>query len=195
MAVKVKVEARVARFAGFVFAADIESALTFREAHLLARLGRGKNVLEIGSQYGRSTIALASVARSLVAVDPHDLGPLGAEDTLGPLRANLDRYGLLDRVDIRKGYAHEVLPTITRRFDLVFLDADHRREEVKRDLAMLLPFVQAPGVLAFHDYGKSGTMFRGQWDAWGVTEVVDEFAAERGLRVTTAGTLAVVHLP
>jgi len=169
--------------------------MTPREVRRLAGLGRGKDVLEIGSQYGRSTIALASVARSLVAVDPHDLGPPGAEDTLGPLRANLDRYGLLDRVEIVQGYAHEILPTMGERsFDLVFLDADHRREQVARDLDALLPFARPSAVLAFHDYGKPGIMFRGKWDEWGVTEVVDEFAALHGLRVETVDALAVVQL-
>ena len=37
-------------------------------------------------------------------------------------------------------------------FDLVYIDADHRYEAVKRDIEMWLPKVKLGGILAGHDY-------------------------------------------
>ena len=91
---------------------------------LLARLSGARNVLEIGTLGGYSTIWLARAA-----------GPDGRVVTLESMphhadvaRANLERAGVADRVEVRLGKAVETLPNVESDglgpFDLVFIDAD-----------------------------------------------------------------------
>ena len=92
--------------------------------HLLARSIGARRVLEIGLLGGYSAIWLA---RAL----PTDglLIALEANAEYAELaRANLDRAGLSDRVEIRVGPALDLLPPLAAEqpapFDLVFIDAD-----------------------------------------------------------------------
>jgi predicted O-methyltransferase YrrM len=179
-----------------VFAGEIPSTTTEAECRRLAELARGKRVLEIGTYHGRSTVSLASTAAVVHTVDVHPADPATGDDTLAGLMRNLDRYDLRDRVVVHVGFSQLILPLLQPgSFDLAFLDAQHQREPVEEDLAALLPLVEQGGVIAFHDYGVPGVEHRGRWDPFGVTEVVDEFVAERGLPLEVVDTLAVVRLP
>ena len=51
-------------------------------------------------------------------------------------------------------------------FDLVFIDADHRYEAVKKDIELWYPKVKINGLLTGHDYGARKT--------FGVKQAVDE---------------------
>jgi predicted O-methyltransferase YrrM len=92
--------------------------------YLLARLRGAKNILEIGTLGGYSTIWLAR------ALPPEGkLITLEADEKHADVaRANISRAGLGDLVEIRKGLAADILPAMAaeRRspFDLVFIDAD-----------------------------------------------------------------------
>ena len=88
---------------------------------LLAAAIKARSVLEIGTLGGFSTIWLA-----------RGVGPDGRVLTLeyepkhaDVARANIDRAGVGDRVEVLVGPALETLPTVTDGpFDLVFIDAD-----------------------------------------------------------------------
>jgi len=87
---------------------------------LLARTLGAKRILEIGTLGGYSAIWLA-----------RGLAPGGRLITLEALekhaavaRANLERAGLSDRVEIRVGKALDTLPKLDGPFDLTFIDAD-----------------------------------------------------------------------
>jgi predicted O-methyltransferase YrrM len=95
-----------------------------RLLHLLARIAGARRVLEVGTLGGYSTICLARAlprGGKLVTleVDAHH-----AEVA----RANIDRAGLGDIVDIRLGRALDTLGELEKErhepFDLVFIDAD-----------------------------------------------------------------------
>jgi SAM-dependent methyltransferase len=146
------------------FAPDIASSLTEPEARLLAELADGKIALELGSWFGRSTIALASTARVVHAVDSHGgdthTGPLS---TLAAFMRNLRRYGVRERVVVHIGDVEDVAAILApASIDVVFVDGLHTREAVERDARILLPLVRAGGAIAFHDYGR-----------YDVAEVVD----------------------
>lgn len=91
---------------------------------LLAKLCRAKNILEIGTLAGYSTIWLA---RALPA-DGHlitlEYEPLHAEVA----QKNIARAGLGHLVEIRTGKAIEALPQLATEgrepFDMIFIDAD-----------------------------------------------------------------------
>ncbi|TDC03744.1 O-methyltransferase [Streptomyces sp. 8K308] len=90
--------------------------------HLLARIHGARRVLEIGTLGGYSTIWLARALPAdgrlvTLEADPHHADVA---------RANLERAGLTDRVDLRLGPALDSLPELASLapFDLVFVDAD-----------------------------------------------------------------------
>src|SRR4051794_29946213 len=182
---------------GFLFAEEIPSAVSADECRKLAELAAGKVVLEVGSYFGRSTVAIASTASAVHSIDlhpPDDLG-LGLSSTAAALVENLERYDLRHKVVLHIGFSQLILPALRREsFDLVFLDAQHEPDPVREDLQAILPLVRPEGMLAFHDYGVPGVQHHGRWDTFGVTEAVDAFAAERGRQVEVTRTLAVVRL-
>ena len=88
---------------------------------LLAGAIGARRILEIGTLGGYSTIWLARGAGSQGRVVTLEYEPKHAEVA----RANLQRAGVADRVEVIVGAALETLPTLTGDpFDLVFIDAD-----------------------------------------------------------------------
>jgi predicted O-methyltransferase YrrM len=88
---------------------------------LLAGAIRARSILEIGTLGGFSTIWLARGAGPDGRVLTLEYEPKHAKVA----RANLDRAGVGDRVEVVVGAALETLPTVTGGpFDLVFIDAD-----------------------------------------------------------------------
>jgi predicted O-methyltransferase YrrM len=88
---------------------------------LLAAAIKARRILEIGTLGGFSTIWLARGAGPDGRVVTLEYEPKHAEVA----RANIDRAGLGDRVEVVVGAALETLPTVTGGpFDLVFIDAD-----------------------------------------------------------------------
>ena len=88
---------------------------------LLATAVQARRILEIGTLGGFSTIWLARGAGPDGRVTTLEYEPKHAEVA----RANIDRAGVGDRVEVIVGAALETLPSVTGGpFDLVFIDAD-----------------------------------------------------------------------
>jgi len=94
--------------------------------HLLARSIGARNILEIGTLAGYSTIWLARALPEGGRLITLEFDPKHAEVA----RANIAHAGLADVVDLRVGAAIDSLPDIALEglapFDLVFIDADKR---------------------------------------------------------------------
>jgi predicted O-methyltransferase YrrM len=159
----------------------IDSSVTAEEAHALAGLANGRTVLEVGSWRGFSTVTMAQTAVRVHAVDWHQGDDhAGRDESLSHLIANLDEYGVRDRVVVHVGRADAVLPMFRpESFDFAFHDAFHETEAVAADAALILPLLRPGGVLAFHDYGL-----------FGVAAAVDALDVEP---LHVVGTLAVVR--
>ena len=84
------------------------------------RIAGARRILEIGTLGGYSTICLARAAGPESSVVTLEYEPRHAEVAA----ANLRRAGVGDRVEIIVGAALDTLPTLTGRFDFVFIDAD-----------------------------------------------------------------------
>jgi hypothetical protein len=167
---------------------DIDGWLRPEEGEALAKLAEGKRVLEVGSYCGLSTVCLARTAKLVVAVDPHDgRGTAVPQDTLPKLRANLQRYGVADRVTVYPVPFARLDPDYTCRFDLIFIDGAHDAESVRADIRRALPLLAPGGVLAFHDYGSPIDP--------GVAEAVDELIGEGAEMLSIHASLAVVRPP
>ncbi|AVA13812.1 MAG: O-methyltransferase [Sphingopyxis granuli] len=98
------------------------SAAQGKMLFLLAQIAGARRILEIGTLGGYSTIWLA---RALP--EDGELVTLEIEEAHARVaRANLDRAGVSDRVDIRVGPASDSLAAMTGAapFDFVFIDAD-----------------------------------------------------------------------
>lgn len=87
---------------------------------LLATATGARRILELGTLGGFSTIWLARGAGPQGRVVTLEYEPKHAEVA----RANLQRAGLADRVEVIVGAALDTLPSVTGPFDLVFIDAD-----------------------------------------------------------------------
>jgi len=115
---------------------------------ILVQSGHRKQILEIGTSNGYSTIWLAWAARAGGRVTSLDRDP----DKHALADANLRRVGLRDVVDLICGDATETIRALPGPFDCVFFDADRRSAPAQLDL--LLPRL-APDVLILADNARS----------------------------------------
>ncbi|CAN7328228.1 O-methyltransferase [Microbacterium sp. LjRoot45] len=104
--------------------------------HLLARISGARRVLEVGTLGGYSTIWLARGIPDGGRVVTIEAEPANA----AVARANIDRAGVGEKVDIRVGRGEDVLPALTgeKPFDLVFIDADKESNTLYLDWAARL---------------------------------------------------------
>ena len=166
------------------FPREIGSAVSDAEAAKLQELAQDRLVLEMGAHLGFSTVVLAQVATKVHSVDWHrgdaSAGPGDLAAYLGNLRSN----GVEDRVVTHLGRFEDVLPLLGLwRFGLAFVDGEHDRGSVNRDISLALPRLRAPGWLAIHDYGR-----------FEVAAAVDAWAAARNWKVEVIDHLAVVEV-
>lgn len=122
--------------------------------HLLARMTRARRVLEVGTLGGYSTIWLARGIPSDGRVVTLELEQRHADVA----RANLERAGVSEQVEIVVGRAADTLPRIAERgdepFDLVFIDADKESNTIYLDWAIRLGH---PGtVIVVDNVGRAG---------------------------------------
>lgn len=106
---------------------------------LQARLLKAKNVLEVGTLGGYSTIWLANASPDIkvisIEVDEHHAKVA---------QSNIEHAGVGDRVDVRLGPGIDVLPKIVEevkqgklgKFQLVFIDADKENNWNYVDIAL-----------------------------------------------------------
>jgi predicted O-methyltransferase YrrM len=119
--------------------------------HLLARMAGARRVLEIGTLGAYSTIWLARAIPDDGRVVTIEAEPRNADLA----RANLDRAGVGERVEIKLGRAADVLPTLESEgpFDLVFIDADKESNTIYLDWAARLG---RPGTVVMVDNAVRG---------------------------------------
>lgn len=166
------------------FPCEIPGWLHASEGKKLAELAAGKRVLEIGSYCGLSTVCIARTAKHVTAVDYFD-GRCTSEprDTLPEFKANLERHGVLDKVEICHPEAEIPFP----EYDLAFIDGDHSFEAVQRDIVKAGEVLAADGLLAFHDYEHPCHP--------GIKQAVDLLLADGGELLSITETVAVVRPP
>jgi len=141
--------------------------------HLLARMSGARRVLEIGTLGAYSTIWLARGIPADGRVVTIEAEPLNAELA----RANVDRAGVGDKVEIRLGRGIDVLPTLEggEPFDLVFIDADKESNTIYLDWAARLG---RPGTVVMVD-----NTVRGGEVANPATENPQIIGVQRGLEM------------
>jgi len=129
-------------------------------------------ILEIGTYRGKSTIIMASALRDAGRGGPIvslDVDAIGLEEAAAAARAR----GVADRIALVRGTVAALLrshpgfaPT------LVFLDGDHSRRGVARDLAALRDRVPRGALLLFHDFHDDRNADPAQPD-YGVPQAIE----------------------
>ncbi len=112
-----------------------------RFIEITARITGARKALEIGMAIGYSVVHLARGMGKhgrIVTIDPSD-------EMINAATGYLKRAGVLDRVEIKRGKALEVMPGIEETFDLLFIDA--LKEEYSRYLDLGLPRLRSGGVV------------------------------------------------
>ncbi|AGT14073.1 O-methyltransferase [Mycobacterium phage Papyrus] len=114
------------------YASDMELpdiAVSVQQAkflELLARTAKAKNVLEIGTLAGYSTIALARAVGEDGYVTTVEYEPRHAKVA----HVNLYHAGIHHRTSVLVGDAHDILPKLEpNSFDFIFIDADKESNE------------------------------------------------------------------
>lgn len=122
---------------------------TARLMSTLIQLGKRRQILEIGTSNGYSTIWLAMAAQphggSVVSIDRNP-----AKHTLAD--ENLRRAGVRGAVTLYEGDATHIVAELPGPFDCVFFDAD--RLSAPAQLTALLPKL-SPDALLLHDNALS----------------------------------------
>lgn len=173
-----------------------EAAVLLRSAaNTLSSAGPSPYVVEVGSYYGRSTVALGTLLSRmahdgrLFAIDPHTgaLSPgaavSAAEDTWEPFSRNVALSGLTNVVVPVRAQAENV--DIDVPVDVLFIDGLHDYPNVARDCLRFEPSVVDGGLVAFHDYSV---------DYPGVVTFVQELLSTRRFAlVAREGSLVVLR--
>jgi predicted O-methyltransferase YrrM len=157
--------------------------------HLLARSIGARNVLEIGTLGGYSTIWLARALPDGGRVISMEADPRHAEVA----RANIARAGLDDRVEVRLGMALDLLPGLTERtepFDFVFIDADKPNNAAYFDWALRLS--RAGSIIVVDNVVRGGDVIAAASDSptvQGVRSFLERLAAEPRVSATAIQTV------
>ena len=157
--------------------------------NLLATATQAKRVLEIGTLGGYSTIWLARAVGPGGSVVTLEYQPKHAEVA----RANLDRAGVGDRVQILVGAALDTLPTLSGEpFDLVFIDAD--KENNVGYLNWAVQLCRPGSVIVVDNVIREGAIFEPRADdvtARGSRDLLELMGEHPRLQATTIQTVGV----
>ena len=132
---------------------DVEGWFTTEEATFLEKLACGQVCLEIGPYKGRSTLAMAPVAKRVICIDHFHPSYMGqgydaeAESIRPEFVANLVEW--LPKITTHEAFSADLIGYDWPELGLLFLDGGHD-EELIMDVAYY-HHVKVGGHVAFHD--------------------------------------------
>jgi predicted O-methyltransferase YrrM len=158
--------------------------------HILARLVGARNVLEIGTLGGYSTIWLARALPKGGRVITLEVNPKHADVA----RANVNRAGLASTVEIRLGAALETLPKLAGdklgSFDLIFIDAD--KANIPEYFTWSLKLSRPGGLIVVDNVVRKGAVIDADSDdpdVQGVRRLNNMLTKEERVTATTIQTV------
>jgi predicted O-methyltransferase YrrM len=158
--------------------------------HVLARSIGARNILEIGTLGGYSTIWLARTLPDGGRAISLEADPRHAEVA----RANIARAGLDDRVEVRLGMALNLLPGLAADggppFDFVFIDADKQNNAAYFDWALRLS--RTGSIIVVDNVVRGGEVIAAASDSptvQGVHRFLERLATEPRVSATAIQTV------
>jgi predicted O-methyltransferase YrrM len=132
-----------------------------------------KTVLEVGTHIGASTVHLAKALSRLgegkvITADILDVNHPedGSWKKIGmrkPPVEYLNDLNCAQFVTFQTGPCQDFMASTQERFDLIFLDGDHRAKAVYQEVSAALPLLNEGGVILLHDYYPEGkVLYSGQ---------------------------------
>jgi predicted O-methyltransferase YrrM len=117
--------------------------------------------IELGSYCGRSTMVFALAGREVHAIDAwsdvtqdgvtHSAAHGSMSIILDRLQANIRRAGVEALITIHRGLTQEIGQHWKTKAPILFIDASHRYQDVKDDLALWTKFLSGGGMLLIKD--------------------------------------------
>jgi len=159
--------------------------------YLLARLQGSRNILEVGTLAGYSTIWLARAMPRYGRLITLELDPSHA----AVARENIERAGFSDVVDIRVGAALDLLTEMTQAkkevpYDFVFIDAD--KKNIPEYFQLVLKLSKPGTVIVVDNVVREGKLADASSDDEAVQAVRrfhEMLAQERRVSATTLQTV------
>ena len=130
-----------------------------RFVEISARISGARKALEIGMAIGYTVVHLARGMGEngrIVTIDPSD-------EMIKAATGYLKRAGVLDRVEIKRGKALEVMPHLEETFDLLFIDAV--KEEYSQYLDLGLQRLKTGGVVIVDNLLWGGKVATGDMES------------------------------
>lgn len=129
-----------------------------------------KDILEIGSYEGQSTVFFLQYFNEskLISVDPFMNN--GTEykdksksksmiDVKKRFMMNTSQYS--DRIEIKQGTSKEMLPTIKKKFDFIYIDGSHIANDVFFDAVYCWNnLLKVGGVICFDDFMHTNNIYK-----------------------------------
>ncbi|MBI1301447.1 MAG: hypothetical protein GC137_07290 [Alphaproteobacteria bacterium] len=140
-----------------------------RALYTLIKALNPKNLLEIGTHIGASTLYMAKALEKnshITTVDIQDVNnpKTGAWASYGLPQSpenNLKELGLDHKCTFVKDTAQNYMKNTKHRFDFIFLDGDHSAQGVYHEIALALNILNPNGLILMHDYYPEGkALFR-----------------------------------
>ena len=111
-----------------------------------------RRCLEIGAYEGRTTIALANRYESVDVIDPwKDYWDIpDVSEAFDKFKHNTQNF---DNINVYRDTSQNILPTLKEKYDLIYIDGDHKLESVYNDIKMSCDLLTDNGVIIIDDYG------------------------------------------
>lgn len=137
----------------------------------LITISKPKNVLEIGTAIGYSSIRIASKLRKNESLDTIEK----SKNNIKLAKEYIRRAKLTSSINILEGDALEIMPGLDKKYDLIFLDAD--KEDYEKLFHYSLMLLKKGGVLfvdnlLWHGYAAANSVPDSHKKS---TEIIREF--------------------
>ena len=156
---------------------QLNNAKLFKNKEEYAKhIPKGSSVLEIGTLAGDyADILIKEVDPKYIdlvdvfeARDWPDCNRFGKKDHFDFVK---NRFKDVKNITYHKGYSENIMPTLDKKFDYIYIDANHDYEHCKADLMNSLLLLAEDGIIGFNDY----IVDQDHGVDYGVIEVVCEF--------------------
>jgi predicted O-methyltransferase YrrM len=136
-----------------------------RALYYLIRALRPQHVLEVGTHIGASTLYIAKAliangSGSITTLDIRDVNsPNAAWSKVGLSMSPLNLAEHLrcnEQIDFIVAPAMEYMKSSAERFDLIFLDGNHRAPDVYQEIYLSLEILRPDGLVLLHDFYPNG---------------------------------------